>query len=460
MARQWVAIQMRRAWWPSPSCETATPRGPGAVRNGAGTGTDGACSARGGRTGAAGVHDHMPTDISPATPPAVSADLSVTRLVKRFEKFTAVDDVSFEVEQGRFFSILGPSGCGKTTLLRMIAGFESPDSGVIAIRGRDMAGIAPNRRPVNLIFQHLALFPMMSVAENIAFGLKRRGMAGGDIARKVQDVLERVGLPGYGAKMPAQLSGGQRQRVAIARCLVLEPAVLLLDEPLGALDLKLREQMKVELKTLQAEVGTTFVYITHDQSEALVMSDHVAVMNAGRFEQVDTPRNLYRRPASAFVAGFVGETNVWTGTLEEVAGDAGVVRTDEGAVFRARVAAGLARGARVDMFIRPEAVLIDPDGAACVAGDGLGDAPDAAGDAPLQPRGACADFENRASVQVQAILFDGAASRLLTHPEGSRREVMVALPQNRLYDHIKPGDRITVGWDDRAGICFAAGSGR
>ncbi|NHZ48537.1 ABC transporter ATP-binding protein [Nitratidesulfovibrio liaohensis] len=398
----------------------------------------------------------MPTDISPATPPAVSADLSVTRLVKRFEKFTAVNDVSFEVERGKFFSILGPSGCGKTTLLRMIAGFGSPDSGVIAIRGRDMAGIAPNRRPANLIFQHLALFPMMSVAENVAFGLKRRGMAGGEITRRVQDVLERVGLPGYGGKMPAQLSGGQKQRVAIARCLVLEPAVLLLDEPLGALDLKLREQMKVELKTLQAEVGTTFVYITHDQSEALVMSDHVAVMNAGRFEQVDTPRNLYRRPASAFVAGFVGETNVWSGTLEEATGDAGLVRTDEGAVFRARVAAGLARGARVDMFIRPEAVLIDPDGATCVtdgATDGAGDG----GDAPLPVRGPCA---NRVQVQVQAILFDGAASRLLTHPEGSRREVMVALPQNRLYDHIRPGDRITVGWDDRAGICFAAGSGR
>ncbi|WP_353118903.1 ABC transporter ATP-binding protein [Nitratidesulfovibrio sp.] len=422
----------------------------------------------------------MPTDISPVAPsvlspvasPVVSpdaspdafADLSVTNLVKRFERFTAVNDVSFEVERGKFFSILGPSGCGKTTLLRMIAGFESPDSGVIAIRGRDMAGIAPNRRPANLIFQHLALFPMMTVAENIAFGLKRRGMAGGEITRRVQDVLERVGLPGYGAKMPAQLSGGQKQRVAIARCLVLEPAVLLLDEPLGALDLKLREQMKVELKTLQAEVGTTFVYITHDQSEALVMSDHVAVMNAGRFEQLDTPRNLYRRPATAFVAGFVGETNVWSGTLEESTGDAGLVRTDEGAVFRARVAAGLARGARVDMFIRPEAVLIDPDGVACATGDAPGGVTDGAagdgGDAPLPVRGASADLGNRVQVQVQAILFDGAASRLLTHPEGSRREVMVALPQNRLYDHIRPGDRITVGWDDRAGICFAAGSGQ
>lgn len=394
----------------------------------------------------------MPT----AIPPIASVDLSVAHIGKRFATFTAVDDVSFEVEQGRFFSILGPSGCGKTTLLRMIAGFEAPDSGVIAIRGRDMAGIAPNRRPVNLIFQHLALFPMMSVAENIAFGLKRRGMAGGEIARRVGEVLERVGLPGYGAKTPAQLSGGQKQRVAIARCLVLEPAVLLLDEPLGALDLKLREQMKVELKTLQAEVGTTFVYITHDQSEALVMSDHVAVMHAGRFEQVDAPRDLYRRPATAFVAGFVGETNVWSGTLEESAGDAGLMRTDEGAVFRARVAAGLARGARVDMFIRPEAVRIDPGDASCLAS-----APDRGADggaeAPSPARTACV---NRTRVRVQAILFDGAASRLLTHPVGSRREIMVALPQNRLYDYIKPGDHITVGWDERAGICFAAGSGR
>ena len=225
----------------------------------------------------------------------MDVDLSVENVTRTFDAFTAVTDVSFDVPQGHFFSILGPSGCGKTTLLRMIAGFTEPSGGVIEIRGADMSGITPNRRPVNLIFQHLALFPMMTVAENIAFGLERRREPGA-IREKVEGILARVGLPGFGDKRIDQLSGGQKQRVAIARCLVLEPAVLLLDEPLGALDLKLREQMKVALKKLQAEVGTTFVYITHDQSEALVMSDHVAVMNQGRFEQVDTPQNLYHRP--------------------------------------------------------------------------------------------------------------------------------------------------------------------
>jgi ABC-type nitrate/sulfonate/bicarbonate transport system ATPase subunit len=217
-------------------------------------------------------------------------DLRVTRCTKTFGTFRAVDDVTFDVPAGSFFSILGPSGCGKTTLLRMVAGFEEPDSGTIAIRGRDMRGVPPNRRPANLVFQHLALFPMMTVAGNIAFGLKRRKVDAKEIARRTGDILDRVGLPGYGDKRVDQLSGGQRQRVAIARCLVLEPLVLLLDEPLGALDLKLREQMKVELKKLQAKVGTTFVYITHDQSEALVMSDAVAVMNKGRFEQTGSPR--------------------------------------------------------------------------------------------------------------------------------------------------------------------------
>ena len=214
---------------------------------------------------------------------------------------------------GHFFSILGPSGCGKTTLLRMIAGFTEPSRGVIEIRGENMAGVPPNQRPVNLIFQHLALFPMMTVAGNIAFGLERRRDSRSAIREKVEGILARVGLPGFGDKRIHQLSGGQKQRVAIARCLVLDPAVLLLDEPLGALDLKLREQMKVALKKLQNEVGTTFVYITHDQSEALVMSDHVAVMNQGRFDQVDTPQNLYHRPRTPFVARFVGENNAWTG---------------------------------------------------------------------------------------------------------------------------------------------------
>ena len=238
------------------------------------------------------------------------AVLKIDHITKKFADFTAVDDVTFQVEEGRFFSILGPSGCGKTTLLRMIAGFLEPTQGGLQIRGKDMVGVSPNRRPVNLIFQNLALFPMMNVAENIAFGLKRNRCPAKEIATRTNAMLERVGLRGFGWKDISQLSGGQKQRVAIARALVLDPSILLLDEPLGALDLKLREQMKIELKKLQQEVGTTFIYITHDQSEALVMSDTVAVMNKGRFEQIDTPRNLYENPATQFVAGFVGETNI------------------------------------------------------------------------------------------------------------------------------------------------------
>ncbi|MGH8277580.1 MAG: ABC transporter ATP-binding protein, partial [Steroidobacteraceae bacterium] len=233
-------------------------------------------------------------------------DLEVRTLAKRFATHRAVDDLSFSVARGSFFSILGPSGCGKTTLLRMIAGFIQPDLGSIAIGGRDMAHVAPNKRPVNMVFQHLALFPMMSVAQNVAFGLARRGVGRAERVRRATAMLERVGLAAAGGKRTDELSGGQRQRVAIARSLVLEPTLLLLDEPLGALDLKLREHMKLELKQLQSAFGTTFVYITHDQSEALVLSDHVAVMNHGRFEQLGTPQELYYSPATSFVAGFVG----------------------------------------------------------------------------------------------------------------------------------------------------------
>ena len=252
-----------------------------------------------------------------------TADLVADAVVKRFADHIAVDSLSFSVERGSFFSILGPSGCGKTTLLRMIAGFIAPDSGDIAIGGRSMQGIAPNRRPVNMVFQQLALFPMMSVGENVAFGLARRGMARAERMRRSQAMLERVGLGGAAAKRVDELSGGQRQRVAIARSLVLEPTLLLLDEPLGALDLKLREHMKIELKQLQAAFGTTFVYITHDQSEALVLSDHVGVMNQGRFEQLGTPQDLYYRPQTPFVASFVGANNRIVGRVTRLDGDIG-----------------------------------------------------------------------------------------------------------------------------------------
>ena len=358
----------------------------------------------------------------------MQVDLSVRNVTKKFGDFTAVRSVSFEVVDGQFFSILGPSGCGKTTLLRMIAGLTEPSQGDIDIRGASMLGIPPNRRPVNLIFQQLALFPMMNVGENIAFGLQRRGEKRRDIQRKVGAMLERVDLAGFENKKVDQLSGGQKQRVAIARCLVLEPAVLLLDEPLGALDLKLREQMKVELKKLQAKVGTTFVYITHDQSEALVMSDYVAVMNRGIFEQIDTPSNLYTHPQTQFVAGFVGDTNAWSGRVRRCGGGSVEIETEDGNVFFTRGSDEFAPDTQVALFLRPEAMLIEPD--ADIAG------------------------LNRFEVVVKAILFDGANSRLLAKPLASDKELLIALPQNRQYDHIRTDDRITVGWHRQSGICF------
>ena len=358
----------------------------------------------------------------------MQVDLTVESVTKKFKEFVAVDDVSFEVQQGRFFSILGPSGCGKTTLLRMIAGFTEPTQGKIEIRGQNVVGAPPNKRPVNLIFQHLALFPMMNVAQNIAFGLQRRGEKKDEITRKVGVMLERVGLPGFGEKKIDQLSGGQQQRVAIARSLVMDPTVLLLDEPLGALDLKLREQMKVELKKLQAQVGTTFIYITHDQSEALVMSDFVAVMNAGRFEQIDTPQNLYGSPLTPFVARFVGENNAWSGRVAEAEGPGVNVETEEGHQFQVNITSDIRSGARINLFLRPEAMLIQPDSALTQL--------------------------NRFDVVVRAILFDGANSRLLANPLKSEKEILIALPQNRQYDHIKVEDRIEIGWDPGSGICF------
>ncbi len=355
-------------------------------------------------------------------------DLSVKNVTKKFNEFVAVDSVSFDIARGDFFSILGPSGCGKTTLLRMIAGFESHTEGRIEIRGQDMQNIVPNKRPVNMVFQHLALFPMMNVAENVAFGLKRRGMRKSEVEPKVKSMLQRVGLPGFEDKKINQLSGGQKQRVAIARSLILEPAVLLLDEPLGALDLKLREHMKVELKKLQAEIGTTFMYITHDQSEALVMSDYIAVMNQGRFEQIDTPNNLYNQPDTTFVAQFVGENNAWSGNLSKSDGKTAEIQTTEGNLFKVDAKEDIPEGSNIDLFLRPEALLIQPD--------------------PSLKN------VNRFDTVVNSILFDGASSRLLVKPIDTDKEIIVALPQNRQYDHIRPKDKIEIGWSENAGIYF------
>ena len=360
-------------------------------------------------------------------------DLEARQVTKRFADHVAVDDLSFNVARGSFFSILGPSGCGKTTLLRMIAGFIQPDGGDIVIGGRSMAGVAPNRRPVNMVFQQLALFPMMSVGENVAFGLARRGVARAERHRKVDAMLERVGLGGSRQKRVDALSGGQRQRVAIARSLVLEPTLLLLDEPLGALDLKLREHMKIELKQLQAAFGTTFVYITHDQSEALVLSDHVGVMNRGRFEQLGTPQELYYAPATPFVAAFVGANNRVTGKVLAVSGDHVEVISADGWQIRARRSGVIASGAVVDTFIRPEAATI-------------GRTPEelAAADQPVH------------AGTVESLLFDGANSAVLVKETISRFEFRIALPQTGRYADLKVGEQIVFTFDPERAVSFPA----
>ncbi len=243
--------------------------------------------------------------------------VELTDVSRLYGEVKAVDQVSVRIEDGEFFTLLGPSGSGKTTCLRLIAGFEQPSSGSIRIQGQEATGLAPYQRDVNTVFQDYALFPHMSVLENVAYGLKVKGVARAERNKSAEEALEQVALGGYGARKPAQLSGGQRQRVALARALVNRPRVLLLDEPLGALDLKLREQMQGELKKLQRQLGITFVFVTHDQGEALSMSDRVAVFRQGRIEQLDSPRNLYLRPATPFVAEFVGTSNVLRGELAQ-----------------------------------------------------------------------------------------------------------------------------------------------
>lgn len=354
-------------------------------------------------------------------------DLECRNLTKRFGMFTAVDDVSFAIPKGSFFSILGPSGCGKTTLLRMMAGFAKPDDGDILINEKSVLQTPPNKRPVNLVFQHLALFPMMNVAANIAYGLQRRRMSRAAIDEAITQVLARVGLPDAGEKRIDQLSGGQKQRIAIARCMVLDPTVLLLDEPLGALDLKLREHMKIELKQLQHEFGTTFVYITHDQSEALVMSDTVAVMNAGRFEQVGTPQELYYEPGSAFVAGFVGENNRLAGRVVSVDEAGARVELASGQGLVASKASGLGVGEAVEVFIRPEAIAVGPEAGAAA---------------------------NRIEGQITDVLFNGAQSRVMVRLADDT-SIEALLPQTMAGGTFKRGATLPLGIAPEAIVLFA-----
>ncbi len=284
------------------------------------------------------------------TPP----DIRLEQVTKTFGETVAVDGIDLDIAHGEFFSLLGPSGCGKTTTLSMIGGFEDPTAGRILLHGDDVTLVPPYRRNVNTVFQSYALFPHLSVFDNVAFGLRRKRMAKAEIRRRVGDMLELVALTGLDARKPAQLSGGQQQRIALARALVNEPRVLLLDEPLGALDLKLRKQMQLELKRIQDEVGITFLYVTHDQEEAMVMSDRLAVMNGGHVEQVATPEEAYDRPATEFVAGFLGASNLLPGRVAERRDGLVRVELDRGGSVLAVAQDDLADGSFVHFGVRPE----------------------------------------------------------------------------------------------------------
>jgi spermidine/putrescine transport system ATP-binding protein len=303
---------------------------------------------------------------SSSGPPVIEID----HVTKRFGDFVAVDDAHFTIAQGEFFSMLGPSGCGKTTTLRMIAGFETPSEGAIRLEGADVSRVPPYKRNVNTVFQHYALFPHMSVWDNVAFGPRSRKVDKHETARRVDELLEVVRLAEYARRRPAQLSGGQQQRVALARALVNYPSALLLDEPLGALDLKLRQVMQFELKRIQRELGITFVYVTHDQEEALTMSDRIAVMNAGNVEQIGPPTEIYDDPATVFVAGFIGQANLWPASVvstDETYADVRSLGTSlKTHTGRTRIEAGGA----ATVMVRPERVRVavdEPDGPARVA---------------------------------------------------------------------------------------------
>jgi spermidine/putrescine transport system ATP-binding protein len=298
------------------------------------------------RPRSAGVVPNVPT-----------VDVKLVDVVKRFGDAVVVDHIDLEVRAGEFFSLLGPSGCGKTTTLRMIGGFEAPTSGIIELQGQDVTWLPPYKRNVNTVFQNYALFPHLTIYENVAFGLRRKGVKDNEVKSRVTDMLRLVELAGFETRRPTQISGGQAQRVALARALINKPAVLLLDEPLGALDLKLRKQMQVELKRIQQEVGITFIYVTHDQEEAMTMSDRIAVMNNGRYEQLAEPEVLYERPTTRFVAGFLGVSNLLPGAVEETDGAYAAVRlADETRIRAPRALVG--DTANVSVGVRPEKIRL------------------------------------------------------------------------------------------------------
>jgi spermidine/putrescine transport system ATP-binding protein len=350
--------------------------------------------------------------------------IGIEHVTKRFGSFTAVDDAHFDIQRGEFFSMLGPSGCGKTTTLRMIAGFEQPTSGRIRLEGRDVSRVPPYKRNVNTVFQHYALFPHMSVFDNVAFGPRSKRTPRADVAKRVAELLEIVRLGEYAKRKPTQLSGGQQQRVALARALVNYPSALLLDEPLGALDLKLRQAMQLELKRIQREVGITFIYVTHDQEEALTMSDRIAVMNEGRVEQIGTPEDIYHAPDSVFVAGFIGVANLLPVGVESVDGEAAVVSLPGGGSTQVPVSgASIAPKGRAMLMIRPERLELT---AKAPAANGRG-----------------------IETSVRDLTFQGPVVRaaLVT---GDGIDVVAHVGPEADLPMLRPGDKVWVTWDDAA----------
>src|SRR5689334_3836790 len=351
-------------------------------------------------------------------------DVEFKAVTKRFGSLTAVNAVSLRVHKGEFLSLLGPSGCGKTTSLRMIAGFEQPDEGELLIGGRDVSGVPPYKRDVNTVFQQYALFPHMSILDNVAYGLKQRKVGKKERHKQAGEALELVRLVGRDAHRPSMLSGGQQQRVALARALVMNPRVLLLDEPLGALDLKLRKEMQIELKRIQDQVGITFVYVTHDQEEALSMSDRVAVMSNGVIEQLDEPRAIYDRPLTPFVADFIGDMNFIDGDVVEAADGGFAVDAGNGVVVRGRGDA--TRGDRVRIGVRPERMGAHP-------GAGTGTA-------------------NSAPAEVVTKMYLGdqvqIVARLASGSEVIVREQRTSA--DPALDTVNPGDTVAITWDEAA----------
>jgi spermidine/putrescine transport system ATP-binding protein len=351
--------------------------------------------------------------------------VELSEVTKRFGEFTAVDDLTLEIREGEFFSLLGPSGCGKTTTLRMIAGFEDLTEGEIRVAGEPMRGVPPYKRPVNTVFQSYAILPHLNVFDNVAFGLRRAGVKGDELRQRVTEACAMVQLEGFEKRKPGALSGGQQQRVALARALVNRPKVLLLDEPLGALDLKLRKEMQLELKSLQHEVGITFVYVTHDQEEALTMSDRIAVMNEGRVQQVADPTTLYELPKNGFVANFIGQTNVFSGMVESVNGERVTLRTRGGARIEAVTHEnGVEVGAQAQAAVRPEKVMFGNAG------------------------------DNVSNAEIRQIVYLGVSTQYIAElPDGTK----LVLYQQNAHHSVGPsvGEEVSVAWD--AQTCLVLG---